>query len=178
VSTPAASPLVAPGEAAGSRSAALPAVHDPGQVTGTLTGPCHTTGPVPDQLPDPQCTPGGTDPAVTQANIHQTICVKGYTATVRPPENETERFKFDEAYPAYGIAHSVKTELDHLVALELGGDNSAQNLWPEQPPTPNPKDAVEDAARNAVCSGQIPLAVAQQAIASNWVAFGRQLGVK
>lgn len=41
-------------------------------------------------LPDPRCTPGAIGPAVTQANIHHTICVAGYTARVRPPEDVTE----------------------------------------------------------------------------------------
>jgi hypothetical protein len=29
------------------------------------------------------------DTAVTQANIQQTVCVRGYTAGVRPPESDT-----------------------------------------------------------------------------------------
>ena len=30
-------------------------------------------------------TPGAIDQAVTQANIHQTICAPGYSGNVRPP---------------------------------------------------------------------------------------------
>src|SRR5579872_5329391 len=40
-------------------------------------------------LPDPTCTPGSIDPAVTQATILSTICVNGYTKTVRPPVSYT-----------------------------------------------------------------------------------------
>lgn len=155
----------------------LQPVHDPGHVTGILTGPCHMTGTYPNQLSDPRCTPGSYDPAVTQANIHKTICVSGYTATVRPPEAETSRFKFNEAYPAYGIAIPVKTELDHLVSLELGGSNASTNLWPERPPTPNPKDSVENTLARAVCSGRVKLVAAQNAIASNWVTAEQVLGL-
>ncbi|MGW4994883.1 hypothetical protein ACWEQ3_46110 [Streptomyces mirabilis] len=36
-------------------------------------------------LPDSSCTPGSYNPNVTQSNIHSTICVSGWTATVRPP---------------------------------------------------------------------------------------------
>jgi hypothetical protein len=90
--------------------------HDPGQVTGTLAGPCHARGG--GQLPDPSCTPGAIDPAVTQQDIGKTICVSGYTRTVRPPESQTERAKFDVACPAYGLADSTKSELDHDAALE------------------------------------------------------------
>jgi PBP1b-binding outer membrane lipoprotein LpoB len=40
----------------------------------------------PDDLyPNPDITPGATNPDVTQGTIHQTICVKNWTATVRPP---------------------------------------------------------------------------------------------
>jgi hypothetical protein len=153
----------------------LVVLHDPGQVTGTLTGPCKAGGG--GQLPDPRCTPGGIDPAVTQADIHSTICTYGYTATIRPPESQTEAFKFDEAYPAYGIASGTVTELDHLVPLELGGDNSSANLWPEVPPSPNQKDTVEDALNAAVCAGRVTLASAQQAIAQDWQTAEIRLGL-
>jgi hypothetical protein len=36
-------------------------------------------------LPSRTLTPGATNPAVTQATIHQTICVRGWTASMRPP---------------------------------------------------------------------------------------------
>jgi hypothetical protein len=36
-------------------------------------------------LPDPACTPGATNPDVTQASIGSTICRAGYTCTIRPP---------------------------------------------------------------------------------------------
>ena len=151
-------------------------VHDPGEVTGTIPSSCtYRDG---GHLPDPSCTPGAIDPAVTQANIRSTICRSGYTKTVRPPESETERFKFDQAYPAYGVRHSTRTELDHLVSLELGGANDASNLWPQRPPTPNPKDDVENAVHHAVCSGRVTLAAAQQAIASNWTTAETRLGLR
>jgi hypothetical protein len=156
--------------------AGLVADHDPGQVTGTITGTCHYRDG--GQLPDPRCTPGSFDPAVTQANIHTTICVTGYTGKVRPSSEETDRFKYEVAYPAYGTPHSKRTELDHLVSLELGGSNDAANLWPESPPTPNPKDKVENALHKAVCEGRVSLAAAQRAIASDWLTAEASLGLK
>jgi hypothetical protein len=70
-------------------------------------------------------------------------------------------------------------EEDHLIPLELGGSPaSPSNLWPEKGATPNPKDAVENAAHRAVCSGRMTLAAAQRAIAGNWIIFGHQLGVR
>ena len=153
----------------------LTRVHDPRRVTGTIQGHC-TYGDH-GQLPDPRCTPGSVDPAVTQANIRSTICHPGYTKTVRPSASQTDRFKYDVAYPAYGTPQSDKTELDHLVSLELGGSNDATNLWPESPPTPNPKDKVENALHAAVCDGRITLAAAQNAIASDWQTAEKKLGI-
>ena len=154
----------------------LVADHDPGQVTGTISGTCHYRHG--GQLPDPRCTPGSFDPAITQANIHKTICVTGYTGKVRPSAAETDRFKYKVAYPAYGLPHRKHTELDHLVSLELGGSNDAANLWPESPPTPNPKDKVENALHRAVCEGRVSLAAAQRAIASDWLTAEASLGLK
>ena len=40
-------------------------------------------------LPDPTRTPGALNPEVTQATIGATICVRGWTQTVRPPQQYT-----------------------------------------------------------------------------------------
>jgi hypothetical protein len=139
---------------------------------------CHVRGTGVYVLPDPRCTPGATDPIVTQATIHRTICVSGWTATVRPSSSYTNRLKLQQMY-LYGDRGSPSSyEEDHLIPLELGGSpSSARNLWPEYGHIPNPKDAVENAAKYAVCHGQISLASAQRAIAINWITFGRQLHV-
>jgi hypothetical protein len=139
--------------------------------------PAHCTFRDHGQLPDPRCTPGAVDPAVTQGNLRSTICHPGYTKAVRPPSSQTGKFKYEVAYPAYGERHSKKTELDHLVSLELGGANDAANLWPESPPTPNPKDKVENALHAAICDGKVTLKAAQNAIASNWETAERKLGL-
>ena len=154
---------------------ALLRVHDPRRVTGTI--PAHCAYRDHGQLPDPRCTPGAVDPAVTQGNLRSTICHPGYTKTVRPSASQTNKFKFEVAYPAYGDSHSKKTELDHLVSLELGGANDAANLWPESPPTPNPKDKVENALHAAVCDGKVTLKAAQNAIAANWLTAEQKLGL-
>ena len=154
----------------------LKRIHDPGRVTYSahLTS-CHARDR--GQLPDHSCTPGSIDPAVTQADIHSTICRSGWTARVRPPEAQTERAKYDVAYPAYHLSPGAASELDHLVPLELGGSNDITNLWPEAGRVPNPKDKVENALHDAVCSGKVTLAAAQQAIASDWTTAEQRLGV-
>ncbi|HET6915413.1 MAG TPA: hypothetical protein VFH56_04925 [Acidimicrobiales bacterium] len=129
-------------------------------------------------LPDPGCTPGVTNPDVSQANIHSTICVRGWTSTVRPPESYTEKLK-REQMDNYGDTGSMSGyEEDHLIPLELGGSPAdPRNLWPQPGSSPNPKDDVEYAANRAVCGGGMPLAEAQREIAADWVTLGRSLGV-
>jgi hypothetical protein len=115
---------------------------------------------------------------VTQADIGSTICRDGWTATIRPPESYTESLKYRQL-TAYGEPGPVGGyEEDHLIPLELGGSPaSPRNLWPEPGASPNPKDGVEAAANQAVCDGRMTLAVAQAAIATNWIALGQRVGV-
>ena len=124
-------------------------MHDPGEVTGTLTGPCRVRDG--GKLPDRSCTPGAIDPAVTQADIASTICRSGYTTKVRPPESQTEKFKWDVAEPAYG-QHDVRrahpltvTERDRPPPVLLGLDARRARSRPHRPtagldPAPNPRD--------------------------------------
>jgi hypothetical protein len=114
---------------------------------------------------------------VTQSTIASTICASGYASSIRPPEDVTEPEKRASA-GAYGYTGAFSTgEYDHLVPLELGGDpNDPGNLWvepndnPNATTTANSKDVLEDRLNSLVCSGQLALATAQEAIASDWVA--------
>jgi hypothetical protein len=156
---------------AGTAGSSLHLLHSPGVVTDDehLTpGQCHARTAADGQpLPDPACTPGGIDPAVTQANIATTICRSGYTATVRPPASDTGRRKI-RTYLFYGHDTTTRGEYDHLVPLELGGTNSTSNLWVETGSIPNPKDKEEDRLHQEVCAGNLTLAAAQHAIARDW----------
>jgi hypothetical protein len=139
-------------------------------------GSCHARGRGLFSLPDPRCTSGAISPAVTQANIHSTICRSGYTKTVRPPESVTEREK-EVSLAAYGDSGPLHDyEYDHSVPLELGGaSNDPRNLWPEPGRTPNPKDELENRLREMVCDGEMSLATAQWQIASDWVKVYRRI---
>jgi hypothetical protein len=131
-------------------------------------------------LPDAGCTPGAVDPTVTQANIHQTICVSGYTATVRPPTSFTNPLKAT-LMAAYGLSGRVPAdfELDHLISLELGGaPRDAANLWPEPwtgASNARQKDTIENFLHDQVCRGATALAEAQRQIATDWHAIIRAL---
>lgn len=75
---------------------------------------------------------------------------------------------------SYGSA----IEIDHIVALELGGSNDIANLFPEHAQTRpgyHTKDRLENRLHRMVCDGRIALAAAQRAIASDWVALYKRV---
>lgn len=137
-------------------------------------GSCRARGSGVYSLPDSACTPGAVNPVVTQATISQTICVSGFTRTIRPSESVTHTEKLGNM-AAYGDGRSTGDyEYDHLVSLELGGAvNDPRNLWPEPGGSPNPKDTIENALHRMVCDGRIQLADAQRIIATNWVSWAK-----
>jgi len=108
-------------------------------------------------------TPGVRSPAVTQATIRQTICVRGWTRTVRPPTSYTSSLKVRQMR-AYGETGSPRDyQEDHLISLELGGDPvDPRNLWPEPNPRATEVDKLENELNAKVCSGELALAVAQR----------------
>lgn len=139
------------------------------QASAVSTAKCKTVN---DILPDPKCTPGASDPKVTQSNIKDTICKSGYTKTVRPPVSVTDKIKRG-VMKSYGFTDSPRNyELDHLIPLEIGGaPRDVKNLWPEPSYTKtnfHDKDKFENYLHDQVCSGNMKLEDAQKAIATNW----------
>lgn len=130
-------------------------------------------------LPDPKVTPGATNPDVTQATINQTICVSGWTKTIRPPAAYTTAMK-KRQIAAWKLADKklADYEQDHLISLQLGGSpTSEKNLWPEAYAGKcgaRKKDVVETKLKRLICAGKLPLRDAQKAIADNWVAAYRK----
>lgn len=132
---------------------------------------CHATSLDPETTkPDPKCTPGATNPDVTPANIHSTICRSGYTRTIRPPVRYTNALKREQIREyGYTDTNSRHYEEDHFLPLSLGGaPRDPRNLWPEPGTSPNPKDQVEFKLYRAVCDGQVSLPQAQRAILTDW----------
>ena len=126
-------------------------------------------------LPISSITPGAINPEVTQNNIHSTICVSGFTTTIRPDETYTTVLKGKQLSGPYSFYHDSNLadyEEDHLISLEIGGSpTDPKNLWPEPyagSTGARVKDQVENKLHDLVCSGKISLANAQKAIASNW----------
>jgi len=126
-------------------------------------------------LPDPKRTPGALNSLVTQRNIGETICVKGWTRTVRPPVSFTNRLKrIQIAQYGYVDRDPRDVEEDHLIPLSLGGaPDDPANLWPEPRSgrwNADLKDSLEARLHHLVCDGKIPLVEAQTAIRTNWIA--------
>ena len=126
-------------------------------------------------LPDPVRTPGATSSAVSPENISSTICVSGYTATVRPSSSYTTALKRAQLATGYAKRGDMSTsdyEEDHLISLELGGDPRAEaNLWPE--PyfgrwNARVKDRLENFLHRVVCNHQLGLRDAQRQEATDW----------
>ncbi|MGW2746627.1 hypothetical protein [Streptomyces sp. NPDC001450] len=133
-------------------------------------------------LPDAVCTPGALNPDVTQDTIDSTICVSGWTATVRPSTSYTNALK-KKQIAEYGYSDTSLSdyEEDHFVPLELGGaPKSEENLWPEPhygDGTSAEKDAVENKLKKAVCAGEVGLDDAQNAIMTDWTTALSSLGL-
>jgi hypothetical protein len=108
-------------------------------------------------------TPGVLNPVVTQANIRSTICRRGWTKTVRPPVEYTDRLKA-VGLKQYGLRGPPSAfQEDHLISLELGGNpTDPRNLWPEPYPRAAEVDQIENQLNAAVCRGRLSLADAQR----------------
>jgi hypothetical protein len=111
-----------------------------------------------------------------QANIQSTVCVSGYTATIRPSSSYTDKLKV-QSISLYGYADKNLSsyEEDHLIPLEIGGGpTSVANLWAEPHSGKHSslqKDGFENYLHAEVCSGKMPLATAQAQIATDWVKY-------
>jgi len=120
--------------------------------------------------------------AVTQSNINSTICVSGWTATVRPPTSYTNPLKAQGIIDyGYSDTNMSDYEEDHMIPLELGGSpRDPRNLWPEPhygTKTAYTKDGVETKFKNAVCAGTITLSAARSAIKNNWTTALQVTGI-
>lgn len=120
----------------------------------------------------PASTPGSLNLAVTQANLGSTICVKGWTATIRPPASYTGVLKRRQM-TALGLVGPLSAyELDHRVPLEVGGNpTDPANLWPEPwngPTGAHAKDAIENQVHADICAGRMTLAQGEAIFLGNW----------
>ena len=122
-------------------------------------------------LPNAQLTPGASR-VVTQTEI----CTTGSAALARNVSQATKL----TVYKAYFLAGNHTgyckgregCEVDHLIAVELGGSNDIANLWPQPyqgARNAHMKDRLEGTLHRMVCSNQITLQDAQKQISKNWI---------
>ena len=161
--------LVATGAAALAAAPGLAAIGGPSKPLGPVTKTSGCRVRVHGTLPDRGCTPGAVFTEATRARV----CRRGYTKTVR---HVTEATK-DRVYRSYGIRHRrpYEYEVDHLVALELGGSNARSNLWPEAYAGrrgARRKDVIENDLHSRICSGRMSLRRAQRLTAGDWRRVG------
>jgi|SRR5215467_677455 len=152
-----------------------------GPAGATAAGSCRTRVKNGFLLPDPACTPGAVNPTVTtevlQAPSFRTACVRGH-ASSSAEKNHTYEL-YGVPHPDHNTGQSQTCELDHLISLELGGADTADNIWPQCGPDGvalserffKRKDAVENFLAKQVREGKISLAEAQKGIATDWTQF-------
>jgi hypothetical protein len=128
-------------------------------------------------LPCVQTTHGciPLNPDVTEDTVRQTICVPGYTETVRPSSGYTNGIKA-KLLRETGLDESQMSEyeLDHIVPLTLGGHprklaNLTLQSWEGEHGAWR-KDVLERRLQTLVCRGELQLSEAQVCIAEDWVA--------
>lgn len=92
-------------------------------------------------------------------------CVTGYSASVRPPANYTNKIK--KSWTPVGHTPS-EYELDHFIPISIGGDpRSTNNLWMQTLADAKRKDVLEINLHKQVCSGKLTLKQAQERML-NW----------
>jgi hypothetical protein len=110
-------------------------------------------------------TPGVANAQVTQETIGSTICVSGWSSSIRPDTGYTNALKLGQMEEYRRSGGPTDYQEDHLISLELGGDpRDPRNLWPEPRPHAEEVDRIENELHDAICSGRMTLAEGQRRI--------------
>jgi hypothetical protein len=113
------------------------------------------------------------NPDVTPKTIKSTICVAGYTASIRPSSSYTNKIKKALLVKSgLNTAYIKEYELDHTIPLALGGAarnpaNLKLQSW-NGADSARKKDVLETKLQCLVCSKTVTLRTAQKAIYTNW----------
>jgi hypothetical protein len=120
------------------------------------------------ELPDKQLTPGNMRSVTVKE-----LCTTSTSLVRNVPESEKK-----VVFSLYGLDGNKKDicgegyEIDHLVSLELGGDNTVRNLWPQSYCGKNnahDKDKLENELHRRICLGKMNIIDAQMCIKNDWV---------
>lgn len=116
--------------------------------------------------PNSLYTPG--DILTTNKSI---ICVTGYSSTVRDVPTSLKK----KIYYIYNLSYPQPTgmyELEHFIALSLGGSNDEKNLWIMPNPEHNWKTRVDRHLLKKVCDeNELTVEEAQQIIINDWYEY-------
>ena len=136
-------------------------------------------------LPDPNLTPGATDPEVNAGNIKESICKSSHftwTEGHMPPKSFLDSIE-QEQLKQYGYTDTTMShyQMDHLIPLSLGGHpTDPKNIWPQVLLTKwsaRRKDYLEEVVHDKVCKGEISLKDAQDLFRTNWIdAYKKYIG--
>jgi len=99
------------------------------------------------------------DPRVTQETLAETVCVHGYTRSVRPGWRWARAMK-DRALAAVGLGPEARGayQLDHRMPLVLGGAaRDPANLTLQESSEARIKDGMERRLGCLVCKGELLL---------------------
>jgi len=111
-------------------------------------------------------TPGVTNPAVTRADIEQTICRAAWITTHAPSKRFLARMKLIQMRQYGDSGPPSAFEEDELIPIVLGGTTrNPKNLWPEPRTRARSDDKLEAALHGEVCAGKLTLAAARRLIA-------------
>ncbi|WP_158239158.1 hypothetical protein [Uliginosibacterium sp. TH139] len=110
------------------------------------------------------------NPDVRQNTLQQTICRKGYSATVRPSTSFTNpikyRFMGESGIPLHEASDWA---LDHRIAIALGGHpRQLSNFQLLSSKANGRKSRIEVKLLCLVCTGDMPLAQAQRELVDDW----------
>lgn len=138
-------------------------------------GPAGASCRVHGSLPDPRCTPGAVDPALSGPGARATVCSSSFARRPGPPP-ATLAAASRQALARYpeAAARPEAFVADRLIPRSLGGDPaSPRNVWP----LPRgaalgvaQKRAVVAYLRRSVCSGAMSLHAAQADLRRDWLA--------
>lgn len=124
------------------------------------------------QQQPPDSVPGALNAAVTQSNIHETICVPGYSKSVRPSEARAWQAKHRLLIAAHmPLSASRTVTADHRVPLEVGGaPRDTRNIWlqPYEGGQAAAKDQLENIVHREVCAGRMTLHEGQEVFLGRW----------
>lgn len=130
-------------------------------------------------LPDRVLTPGAANPAIVGDpsgksimvnGVEANICAKDFTADPYKKATEAVQDQVCDEYGQKNCSEIDKGEIDHLIPMEIGGEDMIRNLWwlPEPDYTVKLHE-VDDKLKTMVCSGKIDLKTAQSIVQHNWV---------